>query len=66
MIRWKRFLAWAGFAAALLAIVVDRPVTTWVAIALLGLAFALRVVPRIQARRTASRRDRLSEPRDEP
>ena len=65
MIRWKRYLAWAGFAAALLAIVLDRPVVTWVAISLLGLAFAIRLALRIRARRTASRRDSLSESRDE-
>jgi uncharacterized membrane protein len=65
MIRWKRLLAWAGFAAAVLAIVLDRPVVTWAAISLLGLAFALKLALSIRARRTASGRDSLSEPRDE-
>jgi hypothetical protein len=64
MRRWKHRLAWAGFGLAALAVASDRSVLAWAAISLLALAFAIRVWERIQARRSASARDSLSESRD--
>jgi hypothetical protein len=64
MRRWKQGLAWAGFGLAALAVATDRSALAWVAISLLSLALALRVLERIQARRSASARDSLSESRD--
>jgi uncharacterized membrane protein len=65
MTRWKQVLAWAGFALAALAVAADRPIITWVAISLLGLAFVLRLVVGLRARSADSERDSLSVSRDE-
>jgi len=65
MTRWKQALAWAGFALAALAVAADRPIITWAAISLLALAFVLRLVLGIRARRSAAERDSLSVSRDE-
>jgi membrane protein implicated in regulation of membrane protease activity len=64
MRRWKQGLAWAGFGLAALAVATDRSALVWAAISLLSLALAVRVLERIQARRSASPRDSLSESRD--
>ena len=64
MRRWKRGLALAGFAAAAVAVLSDQPIAVWVAIALLGGSFILRLIERGQARRSASARDSLSGDRD--
>ena len=61
MTRWRRWLAYAGFGAAALAVVTDRPPVAWAAIILLGLALGMRLVERVRARRAASARDSLSE-----
>jgi hypothetical protein len=65
MTRWKQAFAWAGFGLAAVAVAVDRPVITWAAISLLGLAFVLRLAAGIRARRSESTRDSLSVKRDE-
>ena len=65
MTRLKQVLAWAGFGLAALAVAIDRPVITWAAICLLGLAFVLRLLLGVRARRSASERDSLSVTRDE-
>jgi uncharacterized membrane protein len=65
MTRWKHALAWAGFGLAAVAVAVDRPVITWAAISLLGLAFVLRLAASIRARRSGSARDSLSAKRDQ-
>lgn len=64
MRRWKHRLAWAGFGLAALAVATERAAWVWAAISLLALAFAIRVWERIQARRSASARDSLSNSRD--
>jgi hypothetical protein len=64
MRRWKHGLAWAGFGLAALAVASDRSFLAWGAISLLSLALAFRLIERIQARRSASARDSLSESRD--
>ena len=61
MTRWRRWLAYAGFGAAAVAVWTDRRPFAWVAIMLLGLALGMRVVERARARRAASVRDSLSE-----
>lgn len=61
MRRWKHGLAWAGFGLAVVAVAMDRSAIAWAAICLLGLSFALRLVERFRARRSASTRDSLSE-----
>jgi uncharacterized membrane protein len=65
MTRWKQALAWAGFGLAALAVAADRPIITWAAISLLGVALVLRLVVGIRARRSATARDSLSVSRDE-
>jgi hypothetical protein len=65
MTRWKQVFAWAGFGMAALAVAADRAPLTWAAISLLGLAFVLRLVAAVRARRSASERDSLSASRDE-
>jgi uncharacterized membrane protein len=61
MTRWRRWLAYAGFGAAALAVGTDRRFLAWAAIMLLGLALGMRVVELARARRAASVRDTLSE-----
>ena len=61
MTRWKRWLAYAGFGVAVLAVMTDRPPVAWAAIILLGLALGARLVARARARRAASGRDSLSD-----
>ena len=61
MTRWRRWLAYAGFGAAALAVWTDRRPVAWVAIVLLGLALGMRLVERVRSRRAASVRDSLSE-----
>jgi hypothetical protein len=61
MTRWKRGLAYAGFGAAALAVLTERPAAVWLAIVLLGLALGIRLVERARARKAASARDSMSE-----
>ena len=61
MTRWRRWLAYAGFGAAALAVWTDRRPLAWAAIVLLGLALGMRLLERTRARRAASVRDSLSE-----
>ena len=61
MSRWRRWLAYAGFASAALAVWADRRFLAWAAIVLLGLALGMRMVERVRSRRAASVRDSLSE-----
>lgn len=61
MTRWRRWLAYAGFGAAALAVATDHRFLAWAAIVLLGLALGMRLMERVRARRAASVRDTLSE-----
>lgn len=61
MTQWRRWLAYAGFGAAALAVWTDRRPFACVAIVLLGLALGMRLVERVRSRRAASVRDSLSE-----
>jgi uncharacterized membrane protein len=61
MSRWRRWLAYAGFGAAAVAVATDRRFLAWAAIVLLGLALGMRLTERVRARRAASVRDTLSE-----
>lgn len=61
MMQWWRWLAYAGFGAAALAVWTDRRPFVWVAIVLLGLALGMRLIARVRSRRAASVRDSLSE-----
>jgi hypothetical protein len=64
MRRWKHGLAWAGFALALLAVATDQSSVGWGAVVLLVGALVIRIVERVQARRSASARDSVSGSRD--
>ena len=61
MTRWKRWLAYVGFAAAVLAVTTGLRAVTWSAIILLGMALGIRLMGRVRARRAASARDSMSE-----
>jgi len=61
MTRWRRWLSYAGFGAAALAVTTERPPVVWAAIILLALALGARLVERGRARRAASARDSMSD-----
>ncbi len=61
MTRWRRWLAYAGFGAAAVAVGTNRRFLAWAAIVLLGLALGIRLIERMRAGRAASVRDTLSE-----
>ena len=61
MTQWRRWLAYAGFGAAALAVAMDRRPLAWMAIVLLGLTLGMRLMALVRSRRAASVRDSLSE-----